>query len=246
MPFLGCSSGDKEAKNLLPGSDESSSDNNSNDNTPSESNPAPVTDPPNIDTQINTFMTAEYWDVIYDGYGFVSFDAINGIILEPKAASSPGETHAALAISKLTQQSPLTNFKVTVKVTTEQQLRTPTPNGWECFWIFFNYTIGTNGKKITNYFTLKTNGIELGTAYDEVGQTFLVTESTPQLQIGVANEITLIKQGQQLQVTIDGKIILTYDGVTMPTPLIDTAGSIGLYTEDARVKIHSVNIEALQ
>ncbi|EKD42505.1 MAG: hypothetical protein ACD_73C00132G0003, partial [uncultured bacterium] len=180
----------------------------------------------------------------YDGYGTVSFDAVNGIILQPKAATTPGETHAALALSKLTLQSPMTNFKVTVRVTTEQQLRTPTPNPWECFWIFFNYTIGPNGKKITNYFTLKTNGIELGTAYDEVGQTFLVTNSTPTLKIGVANEIILTKLDQQLQITIDGKVALTYDGTTMPTPLINTAGSIGLYTEDAKVRINAMSIEA--
>lgn len=214
------------------------------DNTAPDPKPA-SSDSSNTDSQTNILLTEENWDIPYDGFGSVSFDTVNGIVLQPKASVTPNETHAALALSKLTEQFPVSNFKVTVKVTTEQQLRTPVPNPWECFWIFFNYTIGTNGKKITNYFTLKTNGSELGTAYDEVGQTFLVTNSAPVLQIGTANEITLTKQGQQLQVTIDGKVAMTYDGATMPTPLIDTAGAIGLYTEDARVRIQTVSIEPL-
>ncbi len=195
------------------------------------------------DVKSSPFMTAEDWDVVSNGFGSVSFDPVTGIILEPKAATDPAETHASLLLSKFTEQSPLANFKITIKASTDQQLRTPAPNPWECFWIFFNYTTGSNGKKVTNYFAFKTNGIELGTAYDEAGQTFLATSGTPTLQIGVSNEMSLTKQGQQLQVSIDGKIVMTYDGSGLP--LIDTKGSIGLYTEDAKVHISSILIQPL-
>jgi len=45
-------------------------------------------------------------------------------------------------------------------------------------------------------------------------------------------------------VTIDGIFAFTYDGDEEAIPVLDQAGTIGLYTEDARVRIHSIEIEA--
>lgn len=174
------------------------------------------------------------WDVPYNGYGAVLFDdATKEIILKPKAAASPDETHAALTLLKYTEQYPSSNFKATVDLTTLRQLRTPTPNPWECFWIFFNYTIASDGKKETNYFILKPNGIQLGTAYGEKGENFLATSSSPTLKIGIPNQIVITKQGQHLTILIDGKLVLEYDGTNGLKPLYDVPGYFGLYIEDA-------------
>lgn len=189
--------------------------------------------------------TATDWDVAYDGYGTVTFDAASGIVLQPKAAGLPSETHAALVLAKRGEQTPFGDAKITVVVTTETQLRASAPNAWECFWLFFNYTLGDNGKKVTNYFILKPNGVELGTAYDEAGQTFLATGESPTLHIGAPNEIIVTKRGQTLEVVIDGQPAMTYDGTSVAKPLIDVAGTVGLYSEDARVRIHSISIEPL-
>lgn len=178
--------------------------------------------------------TLSDWDVPYNGYGSVSFDdATKEIILKPQAATSPDETHAALALLKCTEQSPSRDFTMTVDLTTLRHLRTPAPNPWECLWIVFNYNIGSDGKKETNYFILKPNGIELGTAYGEMEQNFLATDSNPKLTLGIPNQIVITKHGQQLSIMIDGKLAMEYDGTKGPKPLYDVPGAVGLYIEDA-------------
>lgn len=174
---------------------------------------------------------------MYGGYGSVSYDAVNGIVLAPMAATSPSETHAALTLAS---NLSLRNFRVSITATTEQQLRVNlAPNSWETFWIFFNYTPTATGKS-TNHFLLKPNGVELGTAQDQVGQTFLQTGPASATAIGMSNQYDIEKIGNHVTAYINGQ-----KSVDFTDALIDVPGAIGLYFEDARVRITTVQMTAL-
>lgn len=193
-------------------------------------------------------MSASDWDFIYNGYGWITFDPNQGIIMQPATTTSPSVTHAALILSHDYNVNPIKDFEISIVVSTEQQLRTPTPNAWEVFWLFFNYTSDSttsDGNKKTNYFIFKPNGIELGKAYDSIGQTYLVTETSPTNQIGTISTIRLRKQGQNLTISINGNQVIQYQGTSDPNILYDQPGTFGLYTEDARVHIYSVDVAPL-
>lgn len=187
-------------------------------------------------------LTQANWDFEdygYSGYGSITF-ASDGITLSPKAATSSGETHAALILAKATQQTPVKDFTLSVELITETQLRTGSPaNPWEVAWIFFNY-LPVSGNKETNYFILKTNGIELGKAFESSGQDFLFTEGTPQLSLNTPYTISITKNGQDLTIKVNGETVLS--GSTWTGPLYDVPGWIGIYTEDATVKVLSVSL----
>jgi hypothetical protein len=107
----------------------------------------------------------------------------------------------------------------------------------------FNYQqIGdaTSTNKTTNYFILKPNGCELGTAYDSLGQTFLASTSTPTLTLGTPYQYSISKRGQLLTVAINGTQVFdaTYTGS------YDQKGFIGLYCEDSAVHVSSVDLTA--
>jgi hypothetical protein len=185
------------------------------------------------------------WSKLYQGNGHISFNSKQGITLEPKPPSTRGDTQSALVISTRTQQTPLRDFRISLVVTTEKQLRKTQPNSWEVFWLFFNYSPGPEGTKKTNYFILKPNGIELGTASGHKEQKYLFTHPKPQLVLGRPNEITLTKFGTHVKVAIDGSTVMDYKLEDPQNPLIDIPGWIGLYTEDARVRVQSVQIISL-
>ncbi len=185
-------------------------------------------------------IVANEWQTAYDGEGEVAFSQ-GAVTLTPRASTDASETHAALALSSDVWK----DFHLSVRATTLSQLRTASPNDWEVFWIFFNY-IPVGDLKETNYFILKTSGIELGKAYDDVGQTFLITEDSPALTIGQEVLYELEKQGTTLTISIDGTQIATYtDASTSERTLYDVEGSIGLYTEDASVEVTSVTLTPL-
>lgn len=187
-------------------------------------------------------LTEASWVVVYDGYGSVTFDD-GGIVMEPMASTSAGETHAALVLAKTTVITPLSEFCLTIEATTEAQLRSSAPNPWEVFWIFFN-TVFDDGHEETNYFILKTNGIELGRAFDGGDeQEYLVTDNTPQLVLGSRVRYVLRKSPGALTVSIDDIPVIDYTNGTDPDFLYEHAGAIGLYTEDARVRVHSVSLD---
>lgn len=192
-------------------------------------------------------LTALDWDVVSDGEGSVTFDA-DGILMTPKVATTSGETHGAWLLAKTTEATPLQNFKATITYTTVSQLRTGTaPNPWEVFWLFFNYTTDSNGKKQTNYVMIKTNGTEMDRAYDEADQEFLVTNSAPTLQIGSAHTMTVTKSGTHVTVLLDDQPAADFTSEASPSAkyIYDIPGAIGLYTEDAQVRVSSVKVESL-
>jgi hypothetical protein len=196
------------------------------------------TSPDATTSQLQTVpLDASNWTTVYDGYGSVTYDSRYGIVLEPQAATAPSITHAALTMANL---QPAKNFSLSVTANTTNQLRLNSPpNPWEVCWIFFNYQQTETGKK-TNYVLLKPTGIELGTAYEEVGQTFLYTEAVVAAAIGVSNKFDVQKIDSRVTLSLNGQKLVDYNG-----PVIDSPGSIGIYTEDARVHVTNVQFAPL-
>jgi len=215
---------------------------NSTDNAGNSADESPTT------TVIPT--TEDQWTIVYNGYGSVNFDSENGIVMEPQPPTG-SNTHAALVLAKTTQENPIKDFRTTIVYSTNAQLRAASPNSWEVFWLFFNFNFrdpnNISSGELTNYFIFKTNGIELGRAFDDDAateqQVFLYTASTPQIVISQTYTLTLEKRSQNLDVYINNILIFSYTGSASPDVLYDVPGMIALYTEDARVTVYSVNIE---
>ena len=193
-------------------------------------------------------LTEDRWIVKYDGGGKIQFspDGKGDLIFQPQTASTSAQTFAALLLLKDTIQKPLKNYAVKIEVTTEKQLRSSTPNDWEVFWFFGNYQQGIGKEKTANYFILKPNsGAELGRVYQEIGQQFLKTDEAVPLKIGERATFIIVKEQDHFQVYKNGEEIIDYRGRQMPESLYDQAGALGLYTEDAVVRVHSFAYQAL-
>lgn len=186
------------------------------------------------------------WEQAYDGYGRISFG--KQLELSPRAPASSKKTHASLVLLKDSPKSK--DFAVRVRFENVKPLRGPAANPWEVFWLMFNY-VPDGAHKKTNYFVFKPNGVELGTAWNEVDQAFLQTADEPRSQNGRVYEVTLYKSGQTVDAFVDGHPVLSHTATSPSTSsssavakdlLFDHAGKIGLYTEDATVRIHEVSI----
>jgi hypothetical protein len=186
-------------------------------------------------------MTTKYWQTLYNGFGKVTYNSLLGIHLEPMASISPFETHAALVLSK-SELPP--RFRLEVQVTNERSLRENSPpNPWETFWLMFNYK-GTASQKTTNYFAFKPNGIELGAAYDSVGQDFIYTADFPLMVWGVRNTLVITRDLNNLTVDVNGARVLVMP-LTASQWLLQEKGFIGLYTEDAASQVHNVKLTTI-
>lgn len=193
-------------------------------------------------------LTPYHWKVEYDGGGSVQFnpDGSGDIVFQPRTPKTAGQTFATLLLLKDTLDRPLKNYAVKMEVTTVKQLRDATPNEWEVFWFFGNYKKARAKNKSANYFLVKPHtGVELGRAFDEVGQHFLKTEESGSIQIGERHTFVFIKEGPAAFLFQDGNQILKYHGGRMPDALYDQAGAFGLYSEDALVRVHSFSFQAL-
>lgn len=235
--ILGCSASSTRTDNTsstpVVQSDAAASE---NDNSVENTNPVASA----ADDLNQAELSAESWLIQYDGYGSIQFDE-GGILMVPKSATDPEETHAALIFLRDTIDRPLKNFELHVVAQTIEQLRSGAPNPWEVFWIFFNYNSAPEGKT-TNYFIFKPNGLELGRAFDETGQYFLNFSSpaTQTMSLGQTYTYRLVKVDGQLSVWIDDVLVLEFSSTNFPDAIYDEAGSIGFYTEDAAVRVQSV------
>ncbi|KAJ3450756.1 hypothetical protein M0812_06943 [Anaeramoeba flamelloides] len=179
------------------------------------------------------------WEVEYDGYGYVEFGD-GQVHFAPMNSTQSDETHAVLILSKTKYQS----FDIEVTARTDRQLREgDDPNTWEVFWTFFNYMKTTGFEKEANYFILKTNGIELGTADKLLGQNFLVTDSQPICKIG-KDYTYRIKMSEDflLSIWIDDTLVIDNykaDQDDSSKSLYKHDGYFGLYTEDGEITVKS-------
>lgn len=192
-------------------------------------------------------LTPSYWEVVYNGNGRVEFDRQRKeLVLIPKVPETPQQTFAALVVLKKLKIKLLQDFVVRIEVSNERQLRALAPNDWEVFWFFGNYRKSEAGTKEANYFILKPNsGAELGIAFDEVGQKFLKTDTSSLLKLPARDELILIKRGTSFRAYRNQILVLDYKEGDSEHKLYPHAGTFGLYSEDAQVRIHSFSYKAL-
>jgi hypothetical protein len=173
------------------------------------------------------------WTQAWNGYGTIKIE--NGtLMMAPKASTSPGETHSALIRSGDLNSN---DYIYNVKMNTAEQLRTGNaPNYWEVGWLTFRHQDNYR----FYYFVLKPNGIELGKALGNNQQAFLVTESTPKLQLGQWNNFRITLKGANVKVFINGSLVTDYTDTNNPF----LTGGIGLYNEDAKVYYDDVVVTA--
>ncbi len=189
----------------------------------------------NMSKLVNVPLSKINWEIVYDGGGQVRFEDGKSISIRTQIPQGTENTSAALVVLKDLPEG-LSDYVVRLQATTHQQLRSSNPNEWEVFWFLSNYRIASGGKKEANYFVAKPkSGIELGTIYQEVGQDFLKTESTPVLSLGRSNELVFIKRGPSFRVYKNQELIMDYQG----SGLFQHPGSFGLYAEDAWVSVEA-------
>ncbi len=89
-------------------------------------------------------------------------------------------------------------------------------------------------------------GYELGTAFDEVGQTFLDTKPLGRpFAVGTRHKVKIEKRGATVTVHVDGWLISTFTSTNPKKALYMTKGAVGVYTEDAAVKVHDFTLTEL-
>jgi hypothetical protein len=157
----------------------------------------------------------------------------------PATSTSPSETHA----NSVSSTKKFSDFELDIDVKTLQQLRQNSPpNPWEAATVFFRQT------DTFHYyaFVLKTNGIEFdkkdcNTCTDPVqGQQFLVTASSPTLQIDAWSHWKITATGNHITITVDGNKVVDYIDQIMSPQL--SSGAVVMYDEDAYVNFDNVYI----
>jgi hypothetical protein len=175
--------------------------------------------------------------VNFTGFGSVGVVAADTQVLRlvPQASTSAGETHAAL----VTTTQRFDHVDLSLRMRTVQQLRRGSPpNTWETAWVLWNFRSNTS----FYYFTLKTNGWELGKADSAYpgAQRFLRTGSLVSDPL-TWHRVRVTQRNATSSVWIDGASITTFTDEERAL----TGGSIGLYTEDAEVIFDDITACAL-
>lgn len=143
------------------------------------------------------------------------------------------------------------------------------PNPWETGWVMRNRTSepgqGEQGTGIPSeniersyYFALKTDGWELGKLDQGVfvntgGQRYLATGTDVTFPVGYTwHDVVIVQQLDTITVTVDGNQLVQFtDGPgsggspawsAHPDQEVYRSGSVGLYTEDARVQFDDVAV----
>ncbi|MEV4435334.1 calcium-binding protein [Streptomyces sp. NPDC049585] len=171
------------------------------------------------------------WRSVFDGHG-ENIGRHDGLALSPRPSREAGETHAGLIVS--VRRYGDVDFRARMR--TLAQLRTPRPNPWEVPWLVWAYS----DPEHFYYVTLKPNGWELGKrdpAYPG-GQRFLATGSE-HFPVGRASDVRVAQRGGRMEVSVDGKGLVAYEDHERPY----TSGSVGVYTEDARVLFTDISVQ---
>ena len=169
---------------------------------------------------------------VYDGYGTVTGDD-EWIELHPKSATNLDVTHGGLVVTRET----FDDVDFDVVMTTEEQVRLDEPNPWEVAWTLWNYTDDDHFYAVA----LKPNGWEISKqdpAYPG-SQRFIATGDERTFPVGEDHRVEIRQQWPRMTVVVDGEELATITDEERPYH----GGSIGLYTEDATVRFHDIEID---
>ncbi|MCZ8268242.1 hypothetical protein [Gemmatimonas sp.] len=173
------------------------------------------------------------WTVRFDGYGCVTVTGTGdqgALAMGPKVAAKDWHTHAPLVLGPAYARHLLLH----ARVETTAQLREGAPNPWEVAWVIWQYEDDTR----FYYFIPKPNGWELGKrdpAYPG-GQRFLASGTTERFPIGRVHDVTVVQDDDRIAVFVDGREIVRTRDAEKPY----RQGRIGIYAEDAVIKVHAV------
>lgn len=134
---------------------------------------------------------------------------------------------------------PTTEFKVSLKFKVIQQYR-KNPKPWESFWLFWSYNKDANQNKFTNYIAFKTNGIEVGKAFNDVDQEFLYTDSQFPILINTWNQIVIESHLGNLKIQINQQNLRIQKNQLIG--IYQYPGRIGFYVEDAKVLVKNFQL----
>ncbi|MFE5869133.1 family 16 glycoside hydrolase [Streptomyces roseifaciens] len=170
------------------------------------------------------------WRSVFDGHG-ENAGRHDGLFLAPLPARVPDETHAGLIVST----TRFGDVDYAARMRTVTQLRTPEPNPWEVPWLLWAYT----DPEHFYYVTLKPNGWELGKrdpAY-EGGQRFLAT-GQGSFPVGEWSSVRVAQRGARMEVSVGDRGLVSYEDRERPY----REGSVGVYTEDAKVEFRDLMV----
>jgi hypothetical protein len=187
---------------------------------------------------------------VFNGLGSQCINQHHQLVQTPARAVDSSVTHAALTISRPIFRG---TFRVTTKLVTVQQLRSPA-NPWEVGWVLWDY-------RDNNHFygfILKPEGWEIEKEWCNPAsspcqaQQFLASGRLPSAAPGVPLTISVLQSAQSGIPTFT----VSYATPASPPTTIATvsdvgsvsspylSGRIGLYDEDARVAWNSVEVTA--
>ena len=173
------------------------------------------------------------WTVRFDGYGCVAVGGAGAqgtLSMGPKVAQKDFQTHAPMVLGPAYGD----HLMLHARVETMAQLRGGTPNPWEVAWVIWHYEDDSH----FYYFIPKPNGWELGKRDPHYpgGQRFLASGTGTTFPIGTIYEVTIVQDEDRLAVFVDGREITRTRDAEQPY----RQGRIGIYAEDAAVKVHAV------
>lgn len=165
------------------------------------------------------------WMLMYHGFGPARLEG-EDVVLEPRTAQEEEKTHGALAHTV----GRCSDVEFEVSLRTEAQLRQGEPNPWEVGWVLW----ALNSDREFYAIALKPNGWEL-TKQDadyQGDQRFLATGHERTFPVGQDYRVRVVQDGARSTVWVDGEELVSF--TDEQTPYLE--GSVGLYTEDARVR----------
>lgn len=189
---------------------------------------------PGAATTMQTWRDGEEhgrWAVEFTGYGKASGHD-DEVLLEPRSAPSEDVTHGGLVRTVEAYQD--ADFEITVR--TEAQVRDGEPNVWEVGWVLWNYNDNDRFYAVA----LKPNGWEISKqdpAYPGK-QRFIASGDDRTFPVGQDYRVRVEQDWPRMTVSVDGQELATVTDDERPY----RGGSIGLYTEDARVRFTDLAI----
>ncbi|WP_181954148.1 calcium-binding protein [Kocuria coralli] len=171
------------------------------------------------------------WVVEFTGYGEASGND-DEVVLQPRSAESMDITHGGLVRTAESYQD--ADFEVSML--TEKQVRDGEPNVWEVGWVLWNYSDNDHFYAVA----LKPNGWEISKqdpAYPGK-QRFIASGHDQVFPIGQEYRVKVEQNWPEMTVSVDGRELATVTDDERPY----RGGSIGLYTEDARVRFTDLTV----
>jgi 3-keto-disaccharide hydrolase len=163
-----------------------------------------------------------------------------------QTATSAGQT---FSVVNYTVNNTFQDFELNCRMRTITQTRTGSaPNSWEAAWLIWR--IGDINGQMGYYFVIKTNGCEFGKSDNidaSASNYILATPGTPTLTLAQWYKIRVRVVGAKHQVWVDDALVINYEDISprdapLPSVMIQRAGHIATYNEDAQVEFDSFRV----